>query len=90
MKINDSKKQVIFKDYSKVHTKKVPAGCGDFFMGESVIKPPGVLFLQGFQGVVGVVAVRKLQAAARERFGAQAGIYQQFLFHGARTRQEER
>ena len=28
----------------------------------SVIKPPGVLFLQGFQGVVGVVAVRKLQA----------------------------
>ena len=22
MKINDSKKQVIFKDYSKVHTKK--------------------------------------------------------------------
>ena len=33
---------------------------------------------------------KKLQAAARERFGAQAGIYQQFLFHGARTRQEER
>ena len=36
MKINDSKKQVIFKDYSKVHTKKE---CLEEKLGGEIVPP---------------------------------------------------